>query len=235
MLCLGPQGDTAIFQPLIELGQILEDRHDLPQAVARILDILLDLSLLPACGRVAELRLKHVVAGHGFETGIDVALLAATDTINSGLHVVVDPATGHAAEDAKRVPMSIEQHLMGLQRVGPHQKRPAMRQLDMGNLKFDPLAADIGPVFAPIELKGFPRLEHQGHIGATPCCLLCSVPIFAPRASKSRNPPVRPIITEIHQISVHLLHGAPFFARLTCLRQQPSGQPIRIRFQLARP
>mgnify|MGYP003624267611 CR=1 FL=1 len=44
VFCLGPQGDTAIFQPLIELGQILEDRHDLPQAIARILDVLLDLA-----------------------------------------------------------------------------------------------------------------------------------------------------------------------------------------------
>ena len=91
----------------------------------------------------------------------------------------------------------------------------------MGDLKFDPFAADIGPVLAPIELKRLARLEHQGHIGSAPCCLFRPVPIGTPSAGKGRNPSVRPIITELHQINMHLLHGATFFARLPCLRQQP--------------
>ncbi len=127
VLCLSPQGNTAVFKPLVQFGQISEDRHDLPQAIPSVLHVLFDLARAPlslepmafqcrapASRRIAELRLKHVVARHGFEAGIDVALLAFANTINGGLHVVVDPAPRHAAEDAERAPMGVEQHLMGL-------------------------------------------------------------------------------------------------------------------------
>lgn|GEM_PF-5791943 len=41
--------------------------------------------------------------------------------------------------------MGIEQHLMRLQQISPHQKGAAVRQLDMRHLQLDPLAANIGP------------------------------------------------------------------------------------------
>ena len=66
------------------------------------------------------------MASHGLETGIHVALFAATDTIHRRLHVIVDPATRNAAEYAERIPVGIEQHLVGLKRVSPHQERPAV-------------------------------------------------------------------------------------------------------------
>jgi len=89
----------------------------------------------------------------------------------------------------------------------------------MGRLQLDPLAADIGPVFAPIKLKGFAGLEHQRHEGATPCCLLRSVSVSTPRAGKCCHATVRSIITKLPQISVHLLHSAALFAWLSRLHQ----------------
>lgn len=105
----------------------------------------------------------------------------------------------------------------------------------MGNLQFDPLAADIGPVFAPIELERFARLEHQRHKGAAPGRLLRPMPIGTPRTGKGRDTSIGAVIPKLHQISVHLCHGPTLFAGLARLRQQPGGQPIRIRVQLARP
>ena len=93
------------------------------------------------------------MAGHRREPGIHIALLAKSDLVDGGLHIVVDAATRHAFEDAKGMPMRIEQHLMRLQQIGSNQKRAAVRELDMGHLQLDPLSANIGPVLAPVELE----------------------------------------------------------------------------------
>ena len=74
----------------------------------------------------------------------------------------------------------------------------------MSNLKFDPFTADIGPIFAPVELEGFPGLEHQRYIGAAPGCLLCAVPFVTPSAGKSRHAFIGAVISQLHQISMHL-------------------------------
>ena len=130
--------------------------------------------------------------------------------------------------------MGVKQHLVRLQRIGPNQKRPAMRQLDMGDLKLDPLAADIGPVFAPVELKGFTWLKDQRHKRSTTGCLLSAMSIVTPCPGKSRHTLIGAIISQLHKISVHLLHGSSFFARFACLGQKPRRQTIRIGIQLAR-
>ena len=68
---------------MVQLVQIAEDWHDLPQADARILDVLLDLAFLPSGCRVAELRLKDIMTRHGLETRVDIALLAVANTVTA--------------------------------------------------------------------------------------------------------------------------------------------------------
>ena len=94
--------------------------------MAGVLDVLLDLPLLPAGRRIAELGLEQVVADHGREARVDLALLAAADLVDGGAHVVVDAAPRHAAQDAEGVVMGVEQHLVGLQRIGAENEGAAV-------------------------------------------------------------------------------------------------------------
>ena len=79
-----------------------------------ILNVLLDLPLLPAGGRIAEPGLEQEVADHGGEAGVDLAFLAAPDFVDRRAHVVVDAPPGHAAQHAEGVVVGVEQHLVRL-------------------------------------------------------------------------------------------------------------------------
>ena len=219
---LTPQCLAPVLKPHIQRIKIRKGWHHLPESVARIANVLLDLSFLPTRRRVAEISLKDVVAGHGHEPRIHVALLAHAHAIHRRLHVVVDPAARHALEDLERVPMRVEQHLVGLQQIGPDQERPAMRQLDVSHLQLDALAADMGPVLAPVELERLARLEHKRHECPAIRRLLRALPVSFPGPHEGRDPLIRAVIAKLNQISVHLLGGAPVLARLALLGHQPA-------------
>ncbi len=108
-------------------GQIGKDRHDLPQTAARIPDVLLDLSFLPACSRITELRLKDVVVGHRLETSIDVSLFTVLRDPQPSSYCRRCPDQAHP-RIREGVPMRVEQHLVRLERIGPHQKLRGVRQ-----------------------------------------------------------------------------------------------------------
>lgn len=92
-----PQVDATVREPVVEVVERVEGRNLLPDAVAAIADVLLDLALLPTRRRVAELGVEQVVADHGLEARVDVPILAASDLVDGRLHVVVDAPPGHAA------------------------------------------------------------------------------------------------------------------------------------------
>ncbi len=114
---VSPQVQATPFQPGIQRLKIWEVWHALQYLVARIPNVLLDLALLPTCRRIAELGLIDIVVRHREKAHVDLSLLAATYTIHRRLHVVVDTPSGDAAKDPEPVPMGIEQHLVGLQRI----------------------------------------------------------------------------------------------------------------------
>jgi hypothetical protein len=79
-----------------------------------VLHVLLDLPFLPAGGWIAELCFEKVVTDHGRETNVDLALLAATDLVDGGFHVVIDAALRHSTENAESMIMGVKQHLVCL-------------------------------------------------------------------------------------------------------------------------
>lgn len=108
--------------------------------------------------------------------------------------------------------MGIKQHLMRLQWIGPHQECPAVRELCMGNLQLDPFSTDSGPIFAPVKLERFAGLEYQWHKCAAPCRLLGTMSILTPHTGKGSHTCIGTFVTKLHQIRMHLLHGASLFA-----------------------
>jgi hypothetical protein len=202
--------------------------------MAGVLNVLLDLALFPAGGRIAELRVKKIVAGHCREAGVDLALLAATNSIHRSAHVVVNPAPWNAAKYPKRLIMSVEQHFMGLKKVSANKKGPAVRQLHVSDLQFDPLIANDRPILAPVELERFARLECQRHEDAAANSLLFSLSISFPVADKGGHAAIGAVETESHQIGMQLLDRAFLLARLARFRLQPSRQFVGQSIQLAR-
>lgn len=73
MAYLLPQPDALVGQPVIKRFQARKVGQALPDPPPAILLVLLDLSLLPARRRVAELRIKQIVADHAGESGVDLA------------------------------------------------------------------------------------------------------------------------------------------------------------------
>ena len=161
--------------------------------------------------------------------------LPRADPVDRGLHVVVDAPPRHAAEDAECVPVGIEQHLVGLQQVGPEQEGPAVRELDVGDLELGALAGNRRPVLAPVELEGLPGLEGQRHEGAASGGLLFALAVGLPLPRKGRDPVIGALVAEGDQIGVDLLQGPPLLARLARLRPQPGRQLVGEGIQLARP
>jgi hypothetical protein len=72
-----------------------------PDVTTAVLHVLLDDSLLPATGNVAEVGIEQVVRAHHREPGIDDSALTLLDLVDGGLHVVVDAATCDAAQCRK--------------------------------------------------------------------------------------------------------------------------------------
>ena len=130
---LGP-GDAAVLKPGVELGVVLEPRPRHEEPTADDADLVLDLTLLPAGGGRAGDRVDEVVPAHLLEAAIVGAVPADEDRVHRRLHVVVDPPRAGAAEEGERLVVRVEDHLLPLARIGPHEQHPAVAEPNMRDL-----------------------------------------------------------------------------------------------------
>ena len=135
MRCFGPQKLAALLQPFIQRIEVRKGGHELPKpsccrhafgVMAGVAHILLNLTFLPPCRGIAELRVKNIMAGHRKEPCVYIALLADANPVDGCLHVVIDATPRHTLKHPKAMPVGIEQHLMRLQPIGPDQKCAAV-------------------------------------------------------------------------------------------------------------
>ncbi len=118
--------------------------------------------------------------------------------------------------------MGVEQHLVGLEQIGPYHKGPAVAELGMGRLQLDPLAPDQRPVLTPIELESFSRLKGQGNEHAAAGGVLLALEILFPAPGKNRHPTIGAFKAKADQIGMDLLDRTPLLARFAALSLQPA-------------
>jgi hypothetical protein len=90
-----------------------------------------------------------MVRAHLQEPAIVGAILANEDRVDRRLHVVVDAAPTRALEEGKAAIMRVEDHLLALARIGPHEHHAAVAEPKVSDLHGDRCAADQYDVVAP--------------------------------------------------------------------------------------
>jgi hypothetical protein len=78
------------------------------------------------------------VADHSREARVDVARFTDANLVDSGLHVVVDAAAGHASQRGQAMVVGIEEHFMGLEQIGSQDKGAAVGKFGRGSVKRTP-------------------------------------------------------------------------------------------------
>jgi hypothetical protein len=104
----------------------------------------------------------------------------------------------------------------------------------MRHLQLDPLAADIGPILASIELERLAWRKHQRHESSPIRRVVRALAFAFPFPNEGRNTLIGTFISQLHQIGVHQLGRPALLARFALIRNQPSCQLSGIRIQLAR-
>jgi hypothetical protein len=216
---LSPKLPAALLQPVVQGVEAVERRHGLPDAMPRILDVLLDLPLLPSRSWITEFGFEQVMTGHGRKTNIDAAFLATANLVHGGAHIIVYTSPRHSTENPKGVVMRIEQHLVGLQQIGADDEGAAVAKLDVRHLQFDTNAADNREILAPVELESFTGCKRQGHEASPASSLLQPFALLLPGPGKCRHTVVGTVVAKTDEIPIQL------FGRPSLLAWPPSFTP----------
>src|SRR3546814_19773627 len=127
----------------------------------------------------------------------------SSDVCSSDL-IVVNPPARHAAQHAERMIMSVEQHLMGLKKIGPHGEGPAVAELEVCHLQLGAHPIEDRPVLAPVELENLPRCERLPHEGHDAAPLLLTALLIAPCPRDASDHPLGTAIPQTPQTRVQL-------------------------------
>jgi hypothetical protein len=101
------------------------------------------------------------VIAHGLKMAVDDTLAPAADVRDNSCHVVVDPAFRDPLERCESVGMGVEEHLLALSWVCDEKERAACTKDKMRHLQALGRFVDHNGLCAPIELKGFTKLEKK--------------------------------------------------------------------------
>src|SRR6516164_3195615 len=215
-------GDTFVEEPSIQLVIVLEPQARREEALAYQADLVLDLALFPARGRRAGHRLDEIMAAHLKEAAIVLAVLADEDCLHRRLHVVVDAALTDALEKAEGAVMRVKDHLLGLARIGTHERHAAVAEPHMRHLHGYRRAVQHDDFVAPIELVGLTRRKSERHIGLRQR----RTAFLAPAYRITANRIVAPVITQTAQLFEKPNKRQPLAGWLIFVLQQQAIQPI---------
>src|SRR5947209_4207451 len=117
--------------------------------------------------------------------------------------------------------MRVENHLLALARIGPHERHPAWAQPDMGDLDRRRHPVQHDDLVAPVELVGFARRKAQRYIG-----LRCRGPARRPpNPGVAANRVIAALIAEPAELLEDTNQRQPLARRLLLVRQQ---QPVEL-------
>ena len=116
----------------------------------------------------------------------------------------------------------VEQHLVGLQQIGPQEEGAAVAELELRDLQLGTLAVDDGPVLAPVELERFPGRKPERNEGPASGCLCLLVLFLSSASGKRRDAIIGAGEAQRTEIRVNLLEGSSLFARPGRLGLEPA-------------
>src|SRR3546814_3604898 len=135
------------------------------------------------------------------------------DLVHGGAHIVVNPPARHAAQHAERMIMSVEQHLMGLKKIGPHGEGPAVAELEVCHLQLGAHPIEDRPVLPPVELESLPRCERYRPEGPAAAHLLLTAILIAPCPRVGGDTAIGTVILEAPSITLQPLARSLLLAR----------------------
>ena len=148
---------AAQAQPVIQRIQIVKGKPWTEQFAAQELDLVLDLTLLPARGGRAGDGFDDIMVHQGQKAWMKDPILRSRDIGHHGFGVVDDHPARDPAEERQRPHKGIKHHLLLLVQIGHDERLATVAQAEMGHVNLVLDTAQQHIFLAPVELKRIAR------------------------------------------------------------------------------